>query len=107
MESAQRRGAAGATGDRLGKEAFELGEVAEFRPHVVKMRTSDFPHFSAGRGVRRLSKRKEGADLLNAEPESASAADKGQPSDVRLFIGAIGAMPARRPRRWRHEFDAP
>jgi hypothetical protein len=90
---------AGTMGDRLGENLFKFGEVDELRPHIVEMRLRDPAHLGAG-AARRLSESQQNANIVDAESELASAANESQPSNVRLFVGAVAAF---RPGRFRHQ----
>ena len=70
--------------------------------NLVEMRLRNLSYLGAGCSGR-FGERQKRADLLDAEAQRASAANKGQPSDMAFLIGAA---PARRPRRRRHELDA-
>jgi hypothetical protein len=102
MSRTGHEGAGRTTSDRLGENMLELGEVGEFRSHIIKVCLGYLLHLGAGR-TRRLRESEQSANILDAESKLAGAADKGEPSNVRRFISA---MSARSPRGRRHEADA-
>lgn len=70
--------------DGAREHAFDLGQIRDLRPHLLKMMRRNLPNLGARR-ILRPAEFDDGPDLLRAEPEISGAAD--DPS-VRTWVSS-------------------